>query len=144
MDGSALNVVDSGQIELGMRNVLLRREEIDRDRAQTLLDEMIELDAWTHPILVERDTDVILDGHHRYWCAEQLGLDLVPVFKVSYDDPALVLSSWRSDMTLVPGKVVAAARSGRLFPKKTSRHVYAPGIITCSIPLKQLLRGYIA
>ncbi len=38
-----------------------------------------------HPILVDRDSNVVLDGMHRLAASKVLGFDLVPVFKIPYE-----------------------------------------------------------
>lgn len=144
MDGSS--PIECGQEPVVLTSVasLKRHEEIDAPRAEKLLAEIATLGIWTTPLLVEEETDVILDGHHRFWCAGQLGLDMVPTVRVPYGDPALALSSWREEVDVTPELVIAAAISGNLLPKKTSRHIYASDIISCNILLTQLRRRHVA
>lgn len=140
MDGSFFVGKREQQVDLVAVVHLKRHEEMDIDRALALLDEIVEQDRWTHPLLVEEDTGTILDGHHRFWCACQLGLQRVPALLVRYNDAALEVSSWRADVEVTRELVMAAAASGVLMPKKTSKHIYTDGIKTCNISLIQLRR----
>ena len=144
MDGSSFIESGNGQFVLTKTTALMRHEEMDSARALALLEEIVELGSWTHPLLVEDETNIILDGHHRFWCAGELGLELVPTYRIAYGDPALSLSSWRDGVIVTPDLVIAAATSKELFPKKTSRHIYADSILSCNIPLIQLRRKIVA
>lgn len=97
-------------------------EQINPDAVARLKARVERLGVWTHPILVERDSLAILDGHHRYTVAKALGLGVVPSVLTSYDDPRLELSSWRSDMRFLARDVIRAAEEGTLLPPKSTRH----------------------
>ncbi len=144
MDGSSLMESGNGQFVLTATAALKRHEEMDLARARALLDQVTELGFWTHPLLVEDGTDIILDGHHRFWCAGELGLERIPTYRISYGDPALSLSSWREGVSVTPDLVIAAAMNNELLPKKTSKHVYAHRILSCNIPLTQLKQRIVA
>ncbi|WP_136623790.1 ParB N-terminal domain-containing protein [Bradyrhizobium centrolobii] len=62
-------------------------EEIELEWAQMLAQVIAEEGRWTQPILVECSQSVIMDGHHRHFCATTLNLSLVPCVLLSYDDP---------------------------------------------------------
>lgn len=97
-------------------------EEVDPAAVARLKDRVERLGVWTHPILVERDSLAILDGHHRYHVARALGLKVVPAAVATYDDERLELSSWREDMRFFARDVIRAAEQGTLLPPKSTRH----------------------
>ena len=72
------------------------------------------------PIIVDRGTNVILDGHHRFAAADKLGLGLIPAILVDYPDSEISVSSWRSGIEIGSDDVIKAGVSGRLLPSKTS------------------------
>lgn len=70
-------------------------EKINIDRAHTLAKMIAENGRWTRPILVEQHHSMIMDGHHRHFCAGALGLSSVPCVLLSYDDPSLHVCAFR-------------------------------------------------
>jgi hypothetical protein len=76
--------------------------------------------VWREPILVERDSLAIMDGHHRHQFALREGLSRVPCVLVSYD--LVTLESRRDDLVVTPEGVIARALSGQPYPPKSTRH----------------------
>lgn len=77
------------------------------------------------PIIVEDESYVILDGHHRYEALRRLGCVRVPVYLVDYADPAIGLTTWPRAIvkTVTKAEVLDRGRRGDLFPPKTTRHL---------------------
>ena len=46
------------------------------------------------PIIADRTTGIILDGHHRFTALKSLGAKRVPVCHVDYDDKRIVVRGW--------------------------------------------------
>ena len=96
------------------------------------------------PIIVDRSSMVILDGHHKWTAAGRLGLARVPVIMVDYLDDEGVLGVlvdvWpdcgRDSIT--KNEVLDMGSSGDVFPPKTSRHTLPFEIPSISIPLAEL------
>jgi L-serine kinase (ADP) len=114
-------------------------EEVDAARVDGLVGELAEAGAQQVPILVERDSLAILDGHHRYVAAKRLGLPRIAAIAIAYDDPRLTLASW-SERPFTRADVLCAAETGRLFPKKSTRHILKPEPAPSPVPLS-VLRG---
>jgi hypothetical protein len=74
------------------------------------------------PILVDKNTLTILDGHHRLNVLKKLGLRKIPVVLVDYYDPHIVVRKWGTNKILDKEKVLKIARCGKLFPPKTTQH----------------------
>ncbi|KAI9914480.1 hypothetical protein PsorP6_007828 [Peronosclerospora sorghi] len=111
------------------------------DRVDGLRRATLAWQAYLEPLLVDRDTGAILDGHHRYHVAQQLGLASVPVVVVDYlADATLTVDVWPEcgRDTLTKAQVLAMALSDHVFPPKTSRHAMADALPPISIPLAQL------
>lgn len=97
---------------------------------QTMPDHLAELTAeisrdgeLRQPIVVDRRSLVILDGHHRAAALRALGCTLIPAWLVDYRHPAVVVLPRRPDIPVTKEAVVHTGTSGRLFPPKTTRHV---------------------
>jgi hypothetical protein len=98
-------------------------EAVCPEQVRAVIALMVAHQAWTQPICVERTTLAILDGHHRHAAALQLGLARVPVRTFDYGQ--VELGSWRADWHPTRADVLRRARTGALYPPKTTRHAFA-------------------
>lgn len=136
MDGTA-SISSYAVINLPV-GALYPTEEINIEDARMLAMIIAQERRWNRPLLVETRYRVIMDGHHRYFCATALGLSLVPCVLLSYDDPNLRVS-YRSDPTPVDvERIIQAGLSGRLMNYKTTRHQLLAALPSCSVPLDEL------
>ena len=95
------------------------------------------------PIIVDSETHVILDGHHKWTAAGKLGLGRVPVVMVDYlGDASLEVGVWpdcgRGEIT--KEEVLTRGLSEEVFPPKTSRHLFPFRVPSIKIPLEELIR----
>ena len=123
--------------------------EVLRPHEQTILKKVNQLErmtirwnAYTKPLLVDRETGTILDGHHRYEIAKRMGLLCLPCVLVDYiSDDSITIITWpgsdRSEIS--KADVLEAASSGELLPPKTSRHLLSDDLPPISVPLSRLL-----
>lgn len=76
------------------------------------------------PILIDRMTKVILDGHHRYSMFRSMGCTYVPCMMVDYlqDDTITVLPR-KAEIPVSKEGVIAMGLSGVTYPPKTTKHV---------------------
>ena len=123
--------------------------EVLRPHEQTILKKVNQLErmtirwnAYTKPLLVDRETGTILDGHHRYEIAKRFDLQCLPCVLVDYilDDSISVILWPSSDQKEISKEdVLEAASSGNLFPPKTSKHLLSDDLPPISVPLSRLL-----
>ncbi len=108
-------------------------EEIDEKRMLDIRESVIK-EGLKHPIVVDKLTKIILDGHHRYNVMKNLKIEKVPVFYVDYFDSRIVVDSWNG-LKLTKNDVINNVRLGKLFPKKTTKHMFVSdnGIIHISL-----------
>lgn len=101
-----------------------------RPHEQVIDDHLLELTSQISmsrkivPILVDKRTGTILDGHHRTQALRLLGYSKVPAIVVDYKDADIKVRSWKRDVPVSKDEVVKRAMSRRLFPPKTSKHLY--------------------
>jgi hypothetical protein len=110
-------------------------EETVPARVRAVVAMILEAEAWTQPICIEGTVNALLDGHHRLAAARALRLVRVPVHVFDYAEVELL--SWRATLAPTRADVLARALSGRLYPDKTTRHVFPPRP-ACTIPLGAL------
>ncbi|MER9319692.1 ParB N-terminal domain-containing protein [Mesorhizobium sp. M0659] len=113
-------------------------EKINIERARTLAKMITEKGRWTRPIFVEHRHSVIMDGHHRLFCAGELGLLSVPCVLLSYDDPSLHVTYWSRPGPVDMESIIQAGLSGDLMGFKTTKHKLRIALPYCSIELDEL------
>ncbi|BDV36383.1 hypothetical protein SS37A_39130 (plasmid) [Methylocystis iwaonis] len=111
-------------------------EQTDSCRVRHVIDLLLREQAWTRPICVEATSLCVMDGHHRRVAAIHLGLAAVPVIAFTYDE--IRLGGRQPGMSLEPEELIDCAMRGRLFPPKSTRHVFPPFQMD-AIPLEKLL-----
>ncbi|OHV79794.1 ParB N-terminal domain-containing protein [Ensifer sp. LCM 4579] len=115
---------------------LIPTEEVNLDSVDALQAKILKEGSWTAPITAEKHALFVMDGHHRLTVAHRLRLTAVPVVLLDYD--SVRVESWRPEERVTPGDIFDMARSGRKFPYKTTRHVFAKGLPACDVPLEVL------
>jgi ParB-like chromosome segregation protein Spo0J len=99
--------------------------------------------AYVLPLVVDKNTGVILDGHHRHQVALRLGLKSLPCVQVDYQgDDSVELDVWPNcgRESITKEEVVQAGLQGELFQPKTSRHRLSDHLPPISVPLTRLLQ----
>jgi hypothetical protein len=124
-------------IEIGS---LRGHEEVIPDNLEKRSSKLLAM-GFYKPIIVDRDSLVILDGHHKWTAARLLGLDRVPVLMVDYLlDESVNVGVWPGcgRESITKDEVLEMGSSEGVFPPKTSRHVFPFRIPTIRIPLEEL------
>lgn len=107
-------------------------EEILSKNAEKLHEMTLRWGGYTKPLLIDSNSGSILDGHHRYQVALNLGLLRVPALLFDYlVDDSIQVEAWPTSgkSHLNKQEIVDMALSDDLFSPKTSRH-----IVNCEVP----------
>jgi ParB-like chromosome segregation protein Spo0J len=75
------------------------------------------------PILVDKNTKIILDGHFRFNALKQLGYSKIPVFFIDYNSTDITVAAWRDGEIVTKEDVIKAGLNGKKLPPKTSKHL---------------------
>ena len=129
------------KVELVPVETLLPHEEVEEHRVDNLEKMTLRWRAYTKPLLVDRKTGTILDGHHRTKVAVRMELKCLPCVLVDYlEDDGISVSVWPNSGrdSIQKEEVVEAALSGNLFEPKTSRHMLSDHLPPISVPLARL------
>ncbi|MCS5536171.1 MAG: hypothetical protein NZ802_09990 [Candidatus Poseidoniales archaeon] len=116
-------------------------EEVKPRNVDKLHEMTLRWSAYTKPLLVDRETGTILDGHHRYHVGMRIGLSRLPVIKVDYlEDESIELDIWPASAleSLTKQQIIDTALSENLFPPKTSRHRFSDYLPPIAVPLDLL------
>ena len=104
---------------------LRAHEEIKPNHLRRMIDKLRTQGHYHKPILVDRDSGCILDGHHRWTAAKALELSRVPAIELDYlEDDRIEVDVWPTAAleTISKEDVLSMAASEEVFPAKTSRH----------------------
>jgi hypothetical protein len=119
-------------------DVLKQHEQVLKHTMATVEHDLLRDGVIRDPIVVDRKTMIILDGHHRYNVLKQMGAAYVPVYLVDYASSAVQVHSWKPGVHISKDDVMRAGLSGHLMPAKSSRHVIAGAPHDIDVPLALL------
>ncbi|MEM3549902.1 MAG: pyridoxal-phosphate dependent enzyme [Candidatus Bathyarchaeia archaeon] len=102
---------------------LKQHEEADPKHLNELTVEIASDKILKYAIVVDKNTNIIIDGEHRYNALKNLGCTMIPVVYIDYNSPKIEVQSWRPDYNLNKKAVIEAGLSNRKLPPKTSKHV---------------------
>ena len=119
---------------------LMGHEEVIPSNLESRTAKLLER-GFYKPIIADRSSLVILDGHHKWTASRVLGLARVPVLLVDYlVDGGVEVDVWPDcgKASITKQEVLDMGISGDLFPPKTSRHSLPFKIPSIGIPLSEL------
>ena len=123
---------------------ILRPHEQTRPKKVDELEKMTNRwNAYVLPLVVDKNTGVILDGHHRHQLGLSLGLQCLPCVQVDYmGDETVELDVWPNcgRESITKEEVVQAGLQGDLFSRKTSRHRLSDHLPPISVLLSRLMQ----
>ena len=116
-------------------------EEIKEKARDKLLQMTKKWGGFTKPLIVDKNTGSLLDGHHRFSVAKKMLLTSVPAICVNYiADESIIVETWPNSNldSISKAEVIEMSLSGELFPPKTSRHIFSNDVPPIFIPLEDL------
>jgi L-serine kinase (ADP) len=117
---------------------LIETEEHDAGESSRLAKKILLEKFWTVPIVIEINTNAIMDGHHRYNAAKTIGLSRIPCIKKDYASNEVTLLSWKQGIKVTVKDVFKKIKNKNKFPIKTTRHIFRPPINEINIPIDLL------
>ncbi len=123
-------------------------EEIEPVHLEELREEIRSDKILKKPIVVDRETLIILDGHHRYNSFKQLGLSKIPVHFVDYRSDTVKVTGWKDGTMVTKEQVREAGITGKKLSARSSKHmcdddgklVHISEIVTdVNVPLENLV-----
>lgn len=69
-------------------------EEVDIRHLTGIMHALITLQLIRHPIIVDKHTNVILDGAHRFEALKRIGCKTIPVSLMDYSDERIIILKW--------------------------------------------------
>ena len=85
---------ENGVIALIETDKLHDHEQINPNYLQKLIEQIKKDNELRYPIIVDKYSYVVLDGHHRYFALKALGCKKIPAFVVDYYSPEIKVDRW--------------------------------------------------
>jgi len=82
------------EIVLAELSSLHIHEEIIPEKERELVERITHDGVWIHPIIVDRENLVVLDGMHRVAAAKEIGYKYIPACLVDYYNPDIRIGCW--------------------------------------------------
>jgi ParB-like chromosome segregation protein Spo0J len=100
---------------------ILPHEEVVIERMDKLVEYLTSLKPYIiiPSILICSKTNMIIDGHHRFYALQKLGYEKVPITRINYDSN---LIKTHIEDTITKNNLLEAALSGKMLPPKSSFH----------------------
>ncbi|MGQ9506667.1 MAG: ParB N-terminal domain-containing protein [Candidatus Bathycorpusculaceae bacterium] len=115
------------QLKIVKLNKLKQHEEVDPTHLKELKEEIASDKILKFAIVTDKNTNIILDGQHRFNAIKELGYSRIPVVYIDYNSPTIEVQSWKGNPHLTKKDIIEAGLSGRKFPPKTSKHMIRIG-----------------
>ncbi|MDE9483929.1 transcriptional regulator [Xenorhabdus bovienii] len=113
-------------------------EETDPINLVILLEKIHREGQWRIPLIIDKDTGIIMDGHHRYNVAVISGFLVVPCYEMSYSSGKVMIFDWETGHSFCYKRIIDCVKSGRLFPPKTTRHYFTETFDVVRVKLDEL------
>ncbi|MCD6158721.1 MAG: ParB N-terminal domain-containing protein [Euryarchaeota archaeon] len=138
---SSRSIAEGIEFALVDIDLLKEHEEIYPEKVDELAEEIKRDGVVKKPILIDKRTYTILDGHHRYQALKKLGCKRIPAILVDYlNDDRISVTLWPTAKIdyITKEMVIKTALSGKKFTPKTSRHIVHIEIPDIEVELERL------
>src|SRR3989338_11516552 len=85
---------DGSVIALIEINDLHDHEQIKQQHLDELCEQIKKDGEVKYPLIVDKYSNVVLDGHHRYRALKELGCKFAPAHVIDYYDPHVKIERW--------------------------------------------------
>lgn len=111
------------RVKLMPVNLLKPHEKISAARLKFVLDDIKTRRIIINPVVADRETYTLLDGHHRLAALKKIRAKKIPVYLVDYQKIKVILRRKRFISPQIKHEVLARSFFGKLFPVKTTKHL---------------------
>lgn len=137
MSSGRINIMKITNIKISK---IKEHEAVDKKHLKIIKKTIIDSGVFKEPIIIDKKTLVVLDGHHRLNSCRDLGFEKIPSIMVDYlANKRIKVISRRNNIFINKKKVIEMGISGKVFPNKTTKHFIPGRIKNLKIPLELLL-----
>lgn len=120
-------------------DTVIPSEEVCNDSLEALKIKIVDEDYWTDPIVIDKESRVIMNGNHRFNAAKDLGLHFIPSVVISYESGEVDVREYkRNEIAYDVSKIMETVLNGKLLPIKETRHRFKKEIPKIKVPLSSL------
>lgn len=127
------------RIKLIPINLLKPHEKTSAARLKFVLTDIKTRKIIINPVVADRATYTLLDGHHRLAALKKIKAKKIPVYLVDYQKIKVILRRKKFISPQIKHEVLARSFFGKLFPVKTTKHLVANRPMKINLSLHQLL-----
>jgi len=114
-----------GKLKLAELSELLPHEKVNEAHVTGLVVSIEKQQKFTTPVIIDKKTKLIIDGHHRYNAAIRLGLKIIPVYEVNYLQPRIIVQNGAVQNSYLSKKYVyQKAKEKNLLASKATIHLF--------------------
>lgn len=113
-------------------------EHTDNNHVKLLKEKILTDGYWTKPIIVDKNSQILMDGHHRLEVAKSLNLNNIPCYELSYNSNNIEIKSWSDNHTINYHDIISMVKRKKYYPIKTTRHIFKMFIPETKIALSTL------
>ncbi len=125
-------------IQLMTIDILLPHEYVDLDHVIHLKKLIVKDGHWNQPIVIDRKSNIVMDGHHRLEAAKKVGLRKIPCAIFDYFNDNVSVIKMGTEDAFDVSLIKLAAESGQKLPIKSTMHVLGENVAAVQIPLDEL------
>lgn len=108
-------------VELIELSKLLPHEMTIRSEIEWLIKDLKMNKILIWPILVDKNTNLILDGHHRVFAMKELGYSKIPAHILNYDDEMIKLDTWYPVINIPTDDLINILKETSVMVKKVEK-----------------------
>jgi hypothetical protein len=102
-------------------------EEVNPRHFKELFRQIVEDRMLKFAIAVDKNTDIILDGEHRFTVLKEIGCERIPVVYVDYNSTDIEVEPWEKGRHITKKEVIEAGLGENRLPATTSKHLVRIG-----------------
>jgi hypothetical protein len=120
-------------IQLIATELILPNEQHVEARLLEVIESISSSGRRIAPIVLEKGSFAVMDGHHRLAAARRLALSHVPCLMLDYSQ--VTVETRRVGYRVDADQIIQRARTRMLYPPKTTRHIFSHALPTCDVDL---------
>jgi cysteine synthase/O-phosphoserine sulfhydrylase/cystathionine beta-synthase len=117
-------IIEAQLVEL---DEMRQRKEVNPTPLKKLTEEIASDKNLKFAIVIDKNTNVIIDGEHRFTALKNLGCKKIPAVDVHYNLPGIEVQAWGTGQSLTKKDVIEAGMEERKLMPTTSKHIIRTG-----------------